>query len=109
MSLTVNRTEEKEVNWADLIDGLRYGGFRRSVGGRGPEAAPPPRRGDDGGGPTARRGEPGAGIRVARSDGSVGTAAVRTPEGHECEGESACGAHTGARYCQAGASDKRRC
>ena len=31
MSLTVNRTEEKEANWADLLDGLRYAGFRRSV------------------------------------------------------------------------------
>jgi hypothetical protein len=31
MSLTINCTEEKEANWADLIDGLRYGGFRRSV------------------------------------------------------------------------------
>ncbi len=38
MSLTVNRTEEKEGNWADLIDGLRYGGFRRSVSVRGVEA-----------------------------------------------------------------------
>ena len=31
MTLTVNRTEEKEANWADLLDGLRYAGFRRSV------------------------------------------------------------------------------
>jgi hypothetical protein len=38
MSLTVNRTEEKEVNWADLIDGLRYGGFRRSVSMRSPKS-----------------------------------------------------------------------
>jgi len=38
MSLTVNRTEEKEANWADLIDGLRYGGFRRSVSMRSPKA-----------------------------------------------------------------------
>ena len=38
MSLTVNRTEEKEANWADLIDGLRYGGFRRSVSMRGPKS-----------------------------------------------------------------------
>ncbi|HUJ86092.1 MAG TPA: hypothetical protein VLX30_04495 [Burkholderiales bacterium] len=35
MSLTVNRTEEKESNWADLIDGLRFDGFRRSLSGRG--------------------------------------------------------------------------
>lgn len=38
MSLTVNRTEEKEVNWADLIDGLRYAGFRRGVSMRGPNS-----------------------------------------------------------------------
>jgi hypothetical protein len=41
MSLTVNRTEEKESNWADLIDGLRYGGFRRSVSVRGPITGSP--------------------------------------------------------------------
>jgi hypothetical protein len=41
MSLTVNRTEEKESNWADLIDGLRYGGFRRSVSVRDPMAESP--------------------------------------------------------------------
>lgn len=38
MTLTVNRTEEKEANWADLIDGLRYGGFRHSVSERGAKA-----------------------------------------------------------------------
>jgi len=31
MTLTVPRTEEKEANWADLLDRLRYDGFRRSV------------------------------------------------------------------------------
>ena len=41
MSLTVNRTEEKESNWADLIDGLRYGGFRRGASVRGPMAGSP--------------------------------------------------------------------
>jgi hypothetical protein len=41
MSLTVNRTDEKESNWADLIDGLRYDGFRRSVSVRGPMAESP--------------------------------------------------------------------
>ena len=41
MTLTVNRTEEKEPNWADLIDGLRYGGFRRSVAVRGAKAQTP--------------------------------------------------------------------
>jgi len=38
MTLTVNRTEEKDANWADLIDGLRYDGFRRSVSERGAKA-----------------------------------------------------------------------
>jgi len=45
MKLTVNRTEEKEPNWADLIDGLRYGGFRHSVAARGAKA-PTPKAGD---------------------------------------------------------------
>ena len=31
MTLTVNRAEGKEQNWADLLDGLRYDEFRRSV------------------------------------------------------------------------------
>lgn len=31
MTLTVNRAEEKESNWADFLDGLRYDEFRRSV------------------------------------------------------------------------------
>lgn len=31
MTLTVPLTEEKEWNWADLLDRLRYDGFRRSV------------------------------------------------------------------------------
>ena len=35
MELAVNHTEEKDSNWADLIDGLRYGEFRRSVSKRG--------------------------------------------------------------------------
>jgi hypothetical protein len=38
MTLAVNHTEEKDANWADLIDGLRYDGFRRSVSGVKPES-----------------------------------------------------------------------
>jgi hypothetical protein len=38
MTLAVNHTEEKDANWADLIDGLRYDGFRRSVSGIKPES-----------------------------------------------------------------------
>ncbi len=34
MTLAVNHTEEKDANWADLIDGLRFDGFRKSVSGR---------------------------------------------------------------------------
>lgn len=29
MALAVNQTEEKELNWADFIDGLRYGVTQR--------------------------------------------------------------------------------
>ena len=31
MTLTVNRAKKEEANLADLPDGLRYAGFRRSV------------------------------------------------------------------------------
>jgi hypothetical protein len=53
MSLTVNRTEEKESNWADLIDGLRYGGFRRSVSARGPMIESPESGNAEGAAPAA--------------------------------------------------------
>jgi hypothetical protein len=63
MSLTVNRTEEKEFNWADLIDGLRYGGFRRSVSARDAEARTPGARDTDDAAPTGgaahKRADPG--------------------------------------------------
>lgn len=47
MTLTVNHTEEKDANWADLIDGLRYDGFRRSVSGRAARAEQPEAGGAD--------------------------------------------------------------
>ena len=41
MTLTVNRGEEDESNWADLLNGLRYAGFRRSVSTGGATAGEP--------------------------------------------------------------------
>jgi hypothetical protein len=35
MALAVNQTEQKELNWADFIDGLRYGVTQRVVIERG--------------------------------------------------------------------------
>jgi hypothetical protein len=61
MALAVNQTEEKELNWADFIDGLRYGVMQRVASKRGaqPEspkpAAPPDNPALD---PNATRGAP---------------------------------------------------
>jgi hypothetical protein len=40
MTLTPNHTQE-EANWADLLDGLRYAGFRRRVSTGGAPADTP--------------------------------------------------------------------
>ena len=41
MALAVNQAEENDLNWADFIDGLRYGTLQRVASKRGAQADAP--------------------------------------------------------------------
>ncbi|MDA8107323.1 MAG: hypothetical protein M0015_01670 [Betaproteobacteria bacterium] len=40
MALAVNQAEENDLNWADFIDGLRFGTLQRRAPKRGAQPAP---------------------------------------------------------------------